>query len=302
MSSTCRIACIGGSGFYAFSGFEVENELNVTTPFGATSSPITIGKLNDTRVAFIARHGIGHIYNPREVNYKANIWALKSIGVEFIISISAVGSLREEIAPGDFVIIDQLIDKTFARPSTYYNNGIVAHVGFGFPFCDVIRNALIESCAEIEVKCHSKGTYVNMEGPQFSTKAESLLHKNVFQAHVIGMTQMTEARLAREAEMSFAVLAMSTDVDSWSDAPHVTVEQVVQTAMANVANAQRVVALAIPKIASYDGELPDAQKSLGGGGAIMTRRDLISTETLARLWPILAKHFPDRKEEVEKKK
>ena len=173
----------------------------------------------------------------------------------------------------------------------------MGHVGFGFPFCDVVRNALIESCAEVQVKVHPKGTYVNMEGPAFSTKAESLMHKEVFHAHVIGMTQMTEARLAREAEISFAVLAMSTDVDSWSDAPHVTVEQVVATAMANVANAQKVVAAAIPKIVAYNGETPEAQKALGGGGAIMTRRELIPAATLQRLWPIVSAYYPERKAE-----
>ena len=295
----CEIACIGGSGFYAFSGFVVEEELHVATPYGSTSSPITVGELNGTQVAFLARHGVGHTLNPSEVPYRANIWALKSIGVKYIISISAVGSLREEIAPGEFVVIDQLIDKTYQRPSTFYEKGIVGHVGFGFPFCDVIRHALIDSCAEVHVKCHPKGTYVNMEGPQFSTKAESLLHKNVFNAAVIGMTQMTEARLAREAEISFAVLAMSTDVDSWSDAPHVTVEQVVATAMANVAKAQQVVALAIPKIATHQEATP-AHSSLGKGGAIMTRSNLIPAETLVRLWPILSEYYPERREEIEK--
>jgi 5'-methylthioadenosine phosphorylase len=299
MTTTCDIACIGGSGFYEFAGFEVEETLNIPTPYGKTSSPITVGKLDGIRLCFLARHGIGHIYNPSEVPYRANIWALKSLGVRFIISISAVGSLREEIAPGDFVVIDNLIDKTYARPSTFYEKGIVGHVGFGFPFCDVVRNALIESCAEVQVKVHPNGTYVNMEGPAFSTKAESLMHKEVFHAHVIGMTQMTEARLAREAEISFAVLAMSTDVDSWSDAPHVTVEQVVATAMANVANAQKVVAAAIPKIVAYNGETPEAQNALGGGGAIMTRRELIPAATLQRLWPIVSAYYPERKAEVE---
>ena len=293
------IGVIGGSGFYKFDGFNAEEELVIDTPFGSTSSPITIGTLAGNRVAFLARHGIGHIYNPSEVPYKANIYAMKLLGVKFIISASAVGSLRDDITPGEFVVLDQLVDKTFARPSTFFEKGIVGHVGFGFPFCDVIRTALKESCAEADVTFHPDGCYVNMEGPQFSTKAESLLHKNVFGAAVIGMTQMTEARLAREAEISFGVLAMATDVDSWSDAPHVTVEQVVATAMANVANAQKVVRLAIPKLAAYSGETPDAQKALGGGGAVMTRRELIPAETLLRLWPIVGSYYPERKEEVE---
>ena len=293
------IGVIGGSGFYKFEGFTAEAELNINTPFGPTSSPITVGTIAGSKVAFLARHGIGHIYNPSEVPYKANIYAMKTLGVKFLISASAVGSLREDIKPGEFVVLDQLIDKTFARPSTFFEKGIVGHVGFGFPFCDVIRNALKESCAEADVSFHPDGCYVNMEGPQFSTKAESLLHKNIFGAAVIGMTQMTEARLAREAEISFGVLAMATDVDSWSDAPHVTVEQVVATAMANVANAQKVVCLAIPKLANYTGKKPDAQQSLGGGGAVMTRRELIPAEALLRLWPIVGDYYSDRKDEVD---
>ena len=297
--STIQIAVIGGSGFYSMEGFSAEDEISITTPYGSTSSPITIGDLNGVRVGFIARHGVGHTLNPSEVPYRANIWALKSLGVKYIVSASAVGSLREDIAPGEFVIIDDLIDKTFNRPSTFYEGGIVGHVGFGSPFCKVIREALKEACTEAEIKYHWGGTYVNMEGPQFSTKAESLMHKNIWKGDVIGMTQMTEARLAREAEISFAVLAMATDVDSWSDAPHVTVEQVVATAMANVANAQHVVALAIPKIIAYAGETPEAHSALGGGGAIMTRDEMITTDALARLWPIVAPYYQSRKVEVE---
>jgi 5'-methylthioadenosine phosphorylase len=235
-----RIGVIGGSGLYEMPGLKGLEEVKVTTPFGDPSDVLIVGELEGVSVAFLPRHGKGHRLNPTEVPSKANIYALKSLGVEQVISVSAVGSLQEPIRPLDMVIPDQLIDRTRARPSTFFEDGIVAHVSFAEPFCPVVRALLLESVKETDTAVHDGGTYVVMEGPPFSTIAESKLYRS-WGASIIGMTALPEAKLAREAEMCYATLACATDYDVWhDDHDSVTVDMVVANLMYNVATAQDV--------------------------------------------------------------
>ncbi|MQG76605.1 MAG: S-methyl-5'-thioadenosine phosphorylase [SAR202 cluster bacterium] len=235
-----RIGVIGGSGLYEMPGLKGLEEVKVTTPFGDPSDVLIVGELEGVSVAFLPRHGKGHRLNPTEVPSKANIYALKSLGVEQVISVSAVGSLQEPIRPLDMVIPDQLIDRTRARPSTFFEDGIVAHVSFAEPFCPVVRALLVESVKETDTAVHDGGTYVVMEGPPFSTIAESKLYRS-WGASIIGMTALPEAKLAREAEMCYATLACATDYDVWhDDHDSVTVDMVVANLMYNVATAQDV--------------------------------------------------------------
>jgi 5'-methylthioadenosine phosphorylase len=239
-----RIGIIGGSGLYGMEGLEDITEHSVTTPFGAPSSPLVIGRLagmEGVELVFLARHGRDHQFNPSEVPYRANIFAMKTLGVSWIISVSAVGSLQMEVEPGHMVIIDQFIDRTKNRASTFFDNGIVAHVGFGDPVCPTLRSMLLAASREAGATVHDGGTYVCMEGPAFSTRAESNMYRS-FGARVIGMTNLPEAKLAREAEISYATIAMSTDYDCWHEGhDDVTVEQVVRVARKNVATAQRII-------------------------------------------------------------
>ena len=209
-----RIGIIGGSGLYKMEGMARVEEAKVSTPFGEPSDNIILGNLEGVRVAFLPRHGKGHRISPSELPAKANIYALKSLGVERIISVSAVGSLREEIAPLDMVIPDQLIDHTKGRASTFFTDGIVGHVSLAEPFCPVLRQLAFEASTEVEAKVHKSGTYLVMEGPQLSTKAESQLYRS-WGADVIGMTALPEAKLAREAEICYVTLAVVTDYDCW---------------------------------------------------------------------------------------
>ncbi len=284
-----RIGVIGGSGLYQMDGLEAVREERVTTPFGEPSDALIHGRLGGAELVFLPRHGRGHRLNPTEVNYRANIFAMKQAGVEWIVSVSAVGSLREEIAPGEVVLVDQFIDRTISRHKTFFEKGIVAHVAFGDPVCDVLRGYLLESCRETGAKHHDGGTYVCMEGPAFSTRAESNLHRS-WGASVIGMTNMPEAKLAREAEISYATLAMATDYDCWH--PHhdaVTVEQVVALVNANAALAKRIVAATIPRILAHGGPSP---MSSALATAIMTAPSAISAETRTTLAPLIGKYFP----------
>ena len=219
-----QIGIIGGSGLYQMSQFKVLKKVVLTTPFGKPSDAIVIGELGGKQVAFLPRHGVGHKINPSELPFKANIYAFKKLGVDTIFSVSAVGSLKQEIEPGHMVIVDQFIDRTRLRPSTFFEKGIVAHVSLADPVCDYLRGLLAVSCQEVGVKTHVKGTYICMEGPQFSTRAESHWYRSMG-ADVIGMTNLQEAKLAREAEICYATLALSTDYDCW----HVT-EEAVSTA------------------------------------------------------------------------
>lgn len=235
------IGVIGGSGLYQMEGLEKVREARVATPFGRPSDAYVRGVLEGTDFVFLPRHGRGHRWIPTEVNFRANIFGMKRLGVERIISVSAVGSLREEIAPGHVVIPDQFIDRTMQRPSTFFGRGIVAHVSLADPFCPVLREGLIQAAREEGARVHPTGTYLCMEGPQFSTRAESVLYRS-WGAHVIGMTNLQEAKLAREAEICFATVALATDYDCWNhNAGDVEIEQVIRILQENVRLARQII-------------------------------------------------------------
>lgn len=240
-----EIGIIGGSGLYSMPGLTAVHEERVTTPFGDPSDAFILGELEGRRVAFLARHGRGHRILPSELNFRANIYAFKKLGVERILSLSAVGSLREEHKPGDFLIPDQFIDRTFHRVSTFFGEGLVGHVSFGDPVCATVAGALAAACGSEGVTASSGGTYVCMEGPQFSTRAESNLYRS-WGANVIGMTNLQEAKLAREAEICYATAAMVTDYDCWHpEHDSVTVDQIVAVLNQNAANACKVIRAAV---------------------------------------------------------
>jgi 5'-methylthioadenosine phosphorylase len=243
------VGVIGGSGLYDIEGLTSTRSIRVRTPFGAPSDVITVGSLEGIRVAFLSRHGQGHLLNPSGINYRANIFALKSLGVSHVISISAVGSMRESIQPGDVVVPDQFIDLTKRRVSTFFDNGIVAHVAFGEPVCAELGQVLLSAGEKVGAKLHRSGTYLCMEGPQFSTKAESRLYRQ-WGVDVIGMTNMPEAKLAREAELCYATLALVTDYDCWHETEEaVTVEAVLATLHRNVALAKEILRVVMPSFA-----------------------------------------------------
>jgi len=240
-----EIGIIGGSGLYAMPGLTNTREERVETPFGEPSDAFVLGDLEGRKVAFLARHGRGHKLLPSELNFRANIFALKKLGVERIVSVSAVGSLKEEHKPTDFVVPDQFIDRTFHRESTFFGNGIVGHVAFGDPVCATVAKTIANACASSDIVGKAGGTYVCMEGPQFSTRAESNLYRS-WGADVIGMTNLQEAKLAREAEICYATMAMVTDYDCWHEGhDDVTVEQIVAVLNQNAANAAKVVRAAV---------------------------------------------------------
>src|SRR6202789_3613715 len=239
-SEKVKLAIIGGSGLYSMAGLTPTREVRVKTPFGEPSDAIIIGTLAGKSVAFLARHGRGHVFSPSEINYRANICALKMLGVERIISVSAVGSLRDDLPPLDFLIPDQFFDRTRGRIATFFGGGIVAHVGFDKPTCTHLSAHIAEACDSAGVKAHRGGSYVCMEGPQFSTLAESQTYRQL-RFDVIGMTNLTEAKLAREAEICYATIAMITDYDCWHpqhDA--VSVAEIIQNLTSNAANVQGV--------------------------------------------------------------
>ena len=251
-AGSVAIGIIGGSGLYQMQGVEGLTEHHVHTPFGAPSDAVLVGTLDGTPVAFLPRHGRGHRFAPHEINYRANIWAMKSLGVKWILSVSAVGSMREDIHPGELVVVDQFIDRTRMRPSTFFEDGVVAHVQVADPVCPVLRAILEGACAEVVEgagnRWHRGGTYVCIEGPQFSTRAESNLYRS-WNASVVGMTNLPEARLAREAEIAYATLAMATDYDCWHEHhDDVTVDQVLAVMRKNVATAQQVLRRAVNAI------------------------------------------------------
>jgi 5'-methylthioadenosine phosphorylase len=240
-----EIGVIGGSGLYAMSGLSNTRELRVKTPFGDPSDKIVLGNLEGKRVAFLARHGRGHRILPSELNFRANIYAMKLLGVQRIISVSAVGSLQEDLRPGEFLVPDQFFDSTKGRMSTFFGNGLVAHVAFDKPTCGQLSTVLADACVSVAVPVHRKGTYINMEGPQFSTLAEAHFHR-AQKFDVIGMTNVTEAKLAREAEICYATVAMITDYDCWHpEHESVTASQIIATLSQNASNAQNVVREAV---------------------------------------------------------
>ena len=280
-----RIGIIGGSGLYDIDGIEIVDELEIETPFGRPSDAITIGRLDDRLVAFLPRHGKGHVHNPTQVPVRANIWALKSLGVFWLATVSAVGSLKKEIAPRHFVIPDQIIDRTRSRVNTLYDD-LAVHVGFSHPFDPVLRKVLLAACREQDVTVHDGGTYVCMEGPLFSTKAESELHRS-WGASLIGMTALPEAKLAREAEMAYASICLATDYDVWHEEDYVDVAEVIANVQANVANVKGALRRAI-------GMIPlgrEAESTAFGclQHAVMTRPELISDEAWAKVGLFLSK-------------
>jgi len=282
-----EIGIIGGSGLYAMPGLTEVREQQVSTPWGEPSDPLVLGTLDGRRVAFLARHGRGHRLLPSELPFRANMYALKSVGVEQILSVSAVGSLKEEHKPTDFVIPDQFIDRTFNRIGTFFGDGIVGHVAFGDPVCAVVAGALQTACATAEVTGKLGGTYVCMEGPQFSTRAESKLYRS-WGADIIGMTNLQEAKLAREAEMCYATLAMVTDYDCWHEGhADVTVDQVMAVMHQNTANAARVVRAAVAAL-PRERACPCATAAQF---AIMTAREAIPVTTREKLHLLFGKYL-----------
>ena len=244
------LGVIGGSGLYDMEGLKAVQKVQVRTPFGRPSDAIMVGILEETRVAFLSRHGRGHRLHPGEINYRANIYALKSFGVTQVISVSAVGSMKESIRPGDVVFPDQFIDLTKQRDSTFFEGGMVAHVAFGEPVCASLSRTLISTGQRLNATFHPGGTYLCMEGPQFSTKSESRLYRG-WGIDVIGMTNMPEAKLAREAELCYATMALVTDYDCWHETEDaVTVEAILATLHQNVALAKRLLKAAVPALAA----------------------------------------------------
>jgi 5'-methylthioadenosine phosphorylase len=281
------IGVIGGSGLYSMSGLTDTRELRVKTPFGDPSDAFVVGSLEGKRVAFLARHGRGHRFTPSEINYRANIYAMKLLGVDRIISVSAVGSLDESLCPGEFLIVDQFFDRTKGRVSTFFGNGIVAHVAFDKPTCGQLSGILADACVSSAVPVHRKGTYICMEGPQFSTLAEAHFHR-AMKFDVIGMTNVTEAKLAREAEICYATVAMITDYDCWhAEHDSVSVSSIIATLKQNASNAQNAIREAIKT-------LPVERRCKCGSAlnhAILTDPRVVPAKTKKNLAAILGKYL-----------
>jgi len=286
--SNHRIGIIGGSGLYNIAGFTNQKWVRVSTPFGAPSDEFLTGMLAGREVVFLPRHARGHRILPSELNHRANLWAMKKLGVAWIISVSAVGSLQRKYRPCDIVLADQFLDRTKrSAEHTFFGGGIVGHVAFAQPLCEELRRLLLRSARALKARVHDGGTYVNMEGPAFSTRAESLTNHRLGY-DVIGMTNLGEAKCAREAEIAYATLAMVTDYDCWNEAhDHVTVEMVVANLQRNAATAQAVVTRTIAQIPAE----PNWPCHSALQNAIMTDRRLWPRHTIARLRPILAKYL-----------
>ena len=281
------IGIIGGSGLYDMADVTDRTEVTLTTPFGDPSGPYLLGTLRGKRVAFLARHGAGHRLLPSELNFRANIFGMKMLGVEYILSASAVGSLKEEYKPLDIVIPDQFIDRTKGRISTFFGRGLAAHVGFAHPFCKRLSRLVSASGQASEATVHVGGTYVCMEGPQFSTLAESKLYRS-WGADIIGMTNLQEAKLAREAEICYSTIALVTDYDCWHpDHDHVTVEMVIANLMQNAKTAQHIIANAVEGL-PYERtcECASALKY-----ALITRPDAIPPQVRQDLAPLVGKYL-----------
>ena len=286
------IGILGGSGLYHMDALKDIEEVRLATPFGDPSDAIILGTLDGTRVAFLARHGRGHHMLPSELPYRANIYAMKLLGVKYLISASAVGSLREEVKPLDIVVPDQFIDRTKTRPSTFFGHGLVAHITFGDPVCPQLAQVVSESAKSLalpDITIHDRGTYVCMEGPAFSTRAESNLYRS-WGASTIGMTNLTEAKLAREAEIAYATMALVTDYDCWhNEVESVSVEMVVENLHRNAENAQKVVQEIVGRLQAnpFESIAHTALKS-----ALFTRLDTVAPETIEALRAILQPYLP----------
>ena len=286
VASKATIGIIGGSGLYAMTGLRDVRELRVKTPFGDPSEAIALGTLEGKRVAFLARHGRGHRILPSEINFRANIYALKDLGVERVISVSAVGSLQEDLRPGEFLVPDQFVDRTKARVSTFFGGGLVAHVAFDKPTCGQVSGVLADASVHCGVKVHRRGVYVCIEGPQFSTLAEAHVHRQL-RFEVIGMTNATEAKLAREAELCYSTIAMITDYDCWHpEHESVTATQIIRTLNQNAENAQRVLREAVRAMP------PERHCKCGVAlqHALVTDLKLVPEATKKRLRAILGKY------------
>ena len=290
MKTSGIVGVIGGTGLYALDGLGQTERIQVETPFGQPSSDILRTTISGTEVLFLARHGEGHVLTPTELNSRANIYALKSLGASWCISVSAVGSLQDELEPGDFVIPDQLIDRTRLRENSFFGDGIVAHVSFADPFCPVLSRVLSESARRIhKKKVHTGGTYICMEGPAFSTRAESQLYRS-WGASLIGMTALPEAKLAREAEMSYAILATVTDYDCWrSREADVEVSEILKVLSENVDSARKVILDAVPGL-EKESQPDSIARSLEF--AIMTAPQKIPEATRKKLAPLLSRYIP----------
>src|ERR1700686_580774 len=286
-AAEATIGIIGGSGLYSMAGLQETREIHVKTPFGEPSDAIVVGTLEGKRVAFLARHGRAHRILPSEINFRANICAMKQIGVERVISVSAVGSLQEDLRPGEFLVVDQFVDRTKSRVSTFFGGGLGGHVTFYKPTCPQTSAVLVDASAQSGVKVHPRGTYVCIEGPQFSTLAEAHMHRQL-RFEVIGMTNVTEAKLAREAELCYATIAMITDYDCWHpDHESVSVTQIISTLNQNAENAQSVLREAVRAM--------PAERGCKWGGALkhalITDLKLVPPATKKRLASIIGKYI-----------
>jgi 5'-methylthioadenosine phosphorylase len=273
---------MGGSGVYDMEGLENPRWEPVDTPWGAPSSELLFGEVDGETLVFLPRHGKGHRYSPTDINFRANIDAMKRVGVRYLVSMSAVGSLRENLHPGDFVIVDQFIDRTFARVKSFFGEGCAAHVSMAHPVCGRLGDCIERAAGAIDVKVERGGTYIVMEGPQFSTKAESFLYRQ-WQCDVVGMTNMPEAKLAREAEISYATVAMVTDYDCWHEEhDHVTVDQVIQVLKKNADHARALVQRLVPEVrAIRDEVVPGVHDALDT--ALITQPQARDPELMAKL-------------------
>jgi 5'-methylthioadenosine phosphorylase len=286
-NTQAEIGIIGGSGLYSMNGLTKTREVTVKTPFGEPSDAVVLGMLEGKRVAFLARHGRGHRILPSEINFRANVYAMKLLGVERIISVSAVGSLMEDLQPGEFLVPDQFVDRTKNRVSTFFGEGLVAHVGFDKPTCGQVSGVLADASVHCGVMVHRRGTYVCIEGPQFSTLAEANMHRQL-RFEVIGMTNVTEAKLAREAEICYATIAMITDFDCWHpEHESVTASQIIATLVQNAENAQKVLREAVRA-------MPEGRSCKCGAAlkhALVTDLKLVPKATKKKLEAIIGKYI-----------
>ncbi|MEN3014002.1 MAG: S-methyl-5'-thioadenosine phosphorylase [Endomicrobiia bacterium] len=287
LPTNIKIGIIGGSGVYNIEDLKNIKEYNIVTPFGKPSDKIIVGELEGKHVAFLPRHGKGHFISPTELNSQANIYAFKLLGVEFLFSISACGSLKEEIKPRDFVIPDQIYDRTKHRNPTFFRDGFVAHVAFAQPYCENLRKLVFECCRELNLTTHFGGTYVCIEGPQFSTKAESKVYRHLG-FDIIGMTALPEAKLAREAEICYVTIALVTDYDVWKEGHEVTADEVLANLKANTENSKKLIKLIIKKLNPDIRECSckDALKY-----AIFTQKEKINKKTYQKLKIFVEKYI-----------
>lgn len=281
------VGVIGGSGLYEMEGLTDVQHVRVDTPFGEPSDAYLVGKLNDTKMVFLPRHGRGHRVLPHEINFRANVFGMKQLGVEWLLSVSAVGSMKEEIAPGDIVIVDQFIDRTKHRAASFFGDGIAGHVGFADPVCSELAGWTYEAAKSLGAKVHRGGTYVVIDGPMFSTRAESRLYRS-WGVDVVGMTNLPEAKLAREAEMSYATIALATDYDCWHDShDDVTVDAVVAIMKKNVTLAKSILRGTV-------GLIPKGARSQyreAARHAVMTSADAMPAETKRKLASLYGKYW-----------